>query len=156
MRHFHLMHIVGLFCRIQSLLYGSFAKETYNPIILMYDAYPYDVIQVIWLCCSVSYVVLQSVTRLCCSVSYGCVAVCRTAVLQCAVRLCCSVSVCCTAVLQCAVWLCCSAPYGCVAVFQCVARLCCSVLYGCAAVRCMHIHMTSYKSHDCVACSVSS
>jgi len=52
-------------------------------MILMYDAYPYDVIQVI---------------QLCCSVSYGCVAVCHTAVLQCVIRLCCSVSYGCVAV----------------------------------------------------------
>ena len=25
-----LLKIIGLFCRIESLLYGSFAKETYN------------------------------------------------------------------------------------------------------------------------------
>ena len=118
-----LLGIIGLFCRISSLLQGPFAKETYNykeptngshPILELRE---YNMCLLrkqhvsVAVCCSVlqCVAVWNSILQ--------CVAVCCS-VLQC-VAACCSVSQCVGSVLQC-VAVCCS-------VLQCVA-VCCSVL----------------------------
>ena len=145
-----LLKIKGLFCRISSLLLGSFAKETYNfeepthrsqPILVCVTEQPPPEL----ICAGAS--VLQCVA-VCCS-ALQCVAVCCSA-LQC-VTVCCSV-------LQCIAvsseltfeniffcfclqnnppefnlrWCKCVAAFC--SVLQCVA-VCCSVLQ-CVAVCC--------------------
>ena len=77
-----LLQITGLFCRIQSLLQGSFAKQTYNLKEPTNRSHPIGLLQYVAVYCSVLY----------CGPAIQhskCVAVCCS-VLQC-VALCCSV-----------------------------------------------------------------
>ena len=66
--------MIGLFCRILSLLYGSFGKETYNFIDPTNQSHPiagyYSVLQYVVVCCST----LQCVAVRCSVLQY--VAVC--------------------------------------------------------------------------------
>ena len=85
--------IIGLFCGILSLLFGSFAKETYNFIdptnqshpISYVGPYPLDKFGGLLVACTRAHLCRLSV---CCSVLQGVAVCCR--VLQC-VAACCSV-----------------------------------------------------------------
>jgi len=117
--------MIGLFCRILSLLKDSFAKETYNFIDPTNQSH---LIQYVVVCTG-----LLHTFAVCCSLSQS-VAVCCTRLQSVAVRcsLLQSVAVCCSllqsvahvcSLLQCATLYCCFGLFD-VCVLQCVAVRC--------------------------------